>query len=281
MATDGGAQADLSGKVCLVTGATSGIGKETARGLAARGATVLVGGHDAAGAEAAAKEIGGAAEPAAADLSSLAEVRRLAADVQSRHDRLDVLVNNAGVFLSERRLTVDGYETIFATNFLSHFLLTNLLLDRLRASAPARVISLVTPQQGLKVDWDDLNAEKKFTGYKQNSTSKLALVLFTMELARRLQGTGVTANCVFPGFVNTGHKYPGALGIFYTVGKPFLKSPEKGAAGPIKLASAPELADVSGAFFMGTKQRKPAKPALDEADQRRMWETAEKMTAAG
>jgi NAD(P)-dependent dehydrogenase (short-subunit alcohol dehydrogenase family) len=275
-----GPQAELNGKVCLVTGATAGIGKEIARGLAARGATVLLVGRSRESAEAAAAEIGsGTVEPVAADLSSQAEVRRLAADVQARHDRLDVLVNDAAVFATERRMTADGVELMLATNFLAPFLLTTLLLDRLRASAPARVVSLVTPVYGVKIDWDDLNAEKRFRGSRQNAAAKLALVMFTFELARRLEGTGVTANCVFPGFVDTGHNYPGTIGLVYKLGKPFLKTVTEGAAGPIYLASSPEVDGVSGAFYSGTKRSKPAKGALDQASWRRAWEAGERLTA--
>jgi NAD(P)-dependent dehydrogenase (short-subunit alcohol dehydrogenase family) len=270
--------ADVSGKVCLVTGAASGIGKEIARGLAARGATVLVGGRDAASAEAAAAEIGGATEPAAADLSSQAEVRRLAADIRARHDKLDVLVNNAAYFGRERQLTADGHEMIVATNFLAPFLLTNLLLEPLRRSGSARVVSMVTPLQGLKVPWEDVNAEqRKFSGQRQNSISKLLLALFTFELARR-EAPAVSANAVFPGFVDTGHNFPGVLGLFYKVGKPFLKSPSEGAEGPLHVASSPEAEGVTGKFYWGPKQRAVAKPGRDEADWRRAWETGAAMT---
>jgi NAD(P)-dependent dehydrogenase (short-subunit alcohol dehydrogenase family) len=278
-----GSEGDLSGKVCLVTGATSGIGKETARGLAARGATVLVGGRDEHSAAGAAAEIGAAAgnrnvEPAPADLSSQAEVRKLAADVAGRHGRLDVLVNNAALMVPERRLTADGLELIFATNYLAPFLLTNLLTDVLRRSAPARVVSLVTPQYGSKIDWNDLQGARKFAMQRQNSASKLALAMFTFELARRLEGSGMTANCVFPGFVDTGHNFPGYLGLLYKYGKPFLKTPSRGAVGPLYLATSASVANISGAYFSGTKQRKPAPAARDKAAWSRLWDVSTALT---
>ena len=194
----------MRGKVCMVTGSTAGIGKATATGLAKLGAHVIVVGRDAKKGEAVVNEIkqaSGNAEVALliGDFSSQASVRQLAETTKATYSQLHVLVNNAFTFTAERTVTVDGNETIFAVNFLSAFLLTNLLLDLLKSSTPARIVNMAAPQTGAAIHFDDLQGEKSFSGFRQNSQAKLAMVLFTYELERKLKGTGVTANCLNPG----------------------------------------------------------------------------------
>ena len=199
----------MAGKTVLVTGGTGGIGKATAVGLAALGARVGITGRDPARAEAAAADIRAASgNPAvdafAADMSVQAEVRRLAAEVLDAYPRLDVLVNNVGGFWAHRHVTADGLERTFALNHLAPFLLTNLLLDRLNASAPARIVTVSSGAQAMgRIDFDDLQGERNYSGQRAYNQSKLANVMFTYELARRLEGTGVTATVLHPGVVRT------------------------------------------------------------------------------
>ena len=208
-------------KVCLITGATSGIGKATAMGLANMGASVVMVGRDRGRGEAALAEIKEKSANASvdlllADLSSQEEVRRLADEFKEAYPRLDVLINNAGVFRSERITTADGLEMTFAVNHLAYFLLTNLLLDVLKASAPSRIVNVSSgDHRNGTIDFDDLQGEKGYKGAKAYSQSKLANVLFTYELARRLEGTGVSANCLHPGAGSgptSGAGFPGSSG---------------------------------------------------------------------
>ncbi len=258
----------MSGKTCLVTGATSGIGQETAAALASLGATVIIVARDAARGAAAVAEIRRRVPPAqvealTADLSSLAQVRLLAGEVAARHDRLDVLVNNAGVISAGRQLTADGLETTFATNHLGPFLLTNLLRGLLERSAPARVVTVSSAahQQVRAVPWDDLaRGGQNGPPGQAYPLSKLLNVLFTFELARRLAGTGVTANCLHPGFVRTalGRSVTGAPGAVVRLVLRFRPGPATGARTSVYLASSPEVADVTGGYFVACGQPSPA-----------------------
>ena len=277
---------DMRGKVCLVTGSTSGIGKATATGLARMGARVVVVGRDPTRGAEAVREIKAASsnddiDLLLTDLSSQAAVRQLAEDVVATYPQLHVLVNNAFVFLADRRLTVDGLETIFAVNYLAPFLLTNLLLDLLKASVPSRIVNVAAPQLGAKIHFDDLQGEQKFNPHRQNLQAKLALVMFTYTLAKRLEGTGVTVNSLNPGLVNTrsgGGGYPGFTGVAYRVLKPVMKNAEQGAETPIYLASSAEVDGVTGKFWHDKKEAKSTKESHDEEEQRRLWDVSEELT---
>jgi NAD(P)-dependent dehydrogenase (short-subunit alcohol dehydrogenase family) len=276
----------VQGKICLVTGATSGIGRATALGLARQGAHVVIAGRDAARAQdaldAIRKETGNPqVESLLADFSSLAEVRGLAAEFRARHGRLDVLVNNAGAYFMERELTVDGFERTWAVNHLANFLLTLELLDLLETSAPARVVNVSSAMHaGKTLDLDNIQEEKSY-GMRGYGQSKLANVLFTYALARRLAGTGVTANCLHPGVVSTGLvKTAGhpATKVFLALLRPFLSSPEKGAATSIYLASSPAVEGVTGKYFVECKAVPSSPVSYDEALQERIWKLSLRQT---
>jgi NAD(P)-dependent dehydrogenase (short-subunit alcohol dehydrogenase family) len=267
----------LEGKTCIVTGANSGMGKETALALAGMKATVVMVCRNKDKGEAARREIADksgneSVDLLLSDLSSLAEVRTLAAEIRNRYAKLHVLVNNAGVFSLSGR-TVDGYETTFEVNYLAPFLLTNLVLELLKSSAPSRVVN-VSSVAHFRGHIDTAAIEKKDTptGWGAYSTSKLALVMFTYELARRLQGTGVTANCLHPGGVATNiWRVPPPLV------RPFLKSAKEGAETAIYLASAPEVEGVTGKYFEDKAEKKSADESYDEAKARLLWETTSKI----
>jgi NAD(P)-dependent dehydrogenase (short-subunit alcohol dehydrogenase family) len=277
---------ELTGRTCLVTGATHGIGRATAEALARLGATVLVHGRDSAAVGAVCRELARASGNAevtgvVADFASLASVRRLAAEMNARHARLDVLVNNAGTSVPQRRLTGDGFEWTFGVNHLAPFLLTTLLLDKLKTSAPARVVTVASMayRRGT-LELDDLNWERrKYGTLKAYSDSKLANVLFTRELARRLTGTGVTANCLHPGVVATNiFNQLGFLGRLFTVlAKPFMLTSEKGAKTSVYLASSAEVASVNGKFFDRCREVPLDPVACDEAGAQRLWERSEQL----
>jgi NAD(P)-dependent dehydrogenase (short-subunit alcohol dehydrogenase family) len=278
----------LEGKICLVTGANSGIGRAAALALAKRGVVVAMVGRHAGRLEAArdavVAESGGAADCWVADLSSQREVRALAHDVAARYGRLDVLVNNAGVMLQRRRVTADGLEMTFAVNHLAGFLLTNLLLDALQAAAPARVVNVASnaAEHGV-IDFDDLQGERGYTRRRAYNQSKLANVLFTCELARRLEGTGVTANCVHPGHVWTnlggmGRKVMLNLRRLLTPRKFAaldVRTPAEGADAVVYLAASPDVAGISGKYWVG---RQPAQGPCDVDAARRLWAVSEILT---
>ena len=284
-----GSTADLmAGRTVLVTGGTSGIGKATAAGLAAMGARVGITGRDPARTRAAALDVAAASghsavDPFPADVSSQAEVRRLAGAVLAAYPRLDVLVNNAGGFWATRRVTADGLEHTFAVNHLAPFLLTSLLLDRLKASAPARI---VTVSSGVHtsgtIDFDDLQGDHRYSGQRAYSQSKLANVMFTYELARRLDGTGVTATALHPGVVRTGFAAEDPspmLKVFLPLIRAFLKTPEQGAATSIYLASAPAAEGVTGEYFAGRKPKTSSPSSHDTAAAARLWQISLELTA--
>src|SRR5215210_591469 len=247
----------MGGKVVLITGGTSGIGKAAATALAAMGARVVITGSNPERGEAALAELQGdsrndSVDLMLADLSKQAEVRRLAEEFLQRHDRLDVLVNNAGVVQSKRTETTDGIETTLAINHLAPFLLTNLLLDRLKQSAPSRVITVSSEAQRWgNIDFDDIQSTRKYKGFPVYGMTKLANIMFTYELAERLKGSFVTANCLHPGPVSTnfGKNNGGPMALFFRAAKPFMRTPEQGADTLIWLASSSDVNGVSGEYF--------------------------------
>jgi len=275
----------MQGQVCVVTGATSGIGKAAAAALAQQGAEIIVVGRDPARAEATAAAIqaGGAPPPKVeiADLARLDQVRALAGRLNQNLDRIDVLINNAGLVLNERRLTPDGYEYVFAVNHLAPFLLTNLLRPKLTASAPARVITVSSDAHtAARLDLDDPNLEHGWSSWRSYSNSKLANILFTRELARRLDGTGVTANCLHPGVVRTGFGRDARplMRVGITIARPFMLSPERGADTIVYLASSPDVAAKTGGYYVKREPREPSAAARDDGLARGLWETSERLT---
>jgi len=274
----------MKGTVCVVTGATSGIGRAAATALAKLGATVVMVGRDRGRTEAAAAQIAAvsASPPRTeiADLASLEQVRGLAGRLAGL-ERIDVLINNAGLVLGERRLTPDGLEHVFALNHLAPFLLTNLLLPTLTASAPARVITVTSDaHSAARLDLHDPNLEHGWDSWRSYANSKLANILFTRELARRLDGTGVTANCAHPGVVRTGfgRESRPLLKLGITIARPFMLSPERGADTIVYLASSPEVAGQTGGYYVKRQRREPSAAARDDTAARELWELSERMT---
>jgi NAD(P)-dependent dehydrogenase (short-subunit alcohol dehydrogenase family) len=275
----------MAGKLCLTTGGSRGIGRVAAAELAAMGATVVIVARDAErGADTVAEiehKTGHSAGLLLADLSSLEEIRKVAREYRERYDRLDVLINNAGAVFSQRAVTVDGFERTFALNHLAYFLLTNLLLDLLRTDAPSRIVNVSsTAHQGAVLDFDDLQSERKYSGFRAYGRSKLANILFTHELARRLEGTEVTANCLHPGVVATGfNKNNGILmRLGMTIARPFLISPEKGAETIVYLASSPAVEGVTGEYFVNCTATSSSPASYDEEAARRLWEVSARLT---
>lgn len=278
----------LEGRTVLVTGATSGIGYFTAKKLAAMGAQVIVGARTQARGRMAVdrmrQELPGARiESLAADLSSSAEVRRFADEVEAGFPELDVLVNNAAGYYMRRTLSADGHEMTFALNHLNYFLLTSLLLDRLKRNSPARVVNVSSEShRGERIRFDDLGFEHGYRfGYGAYAHSKLANILFTYELDRRLNGAGVTVNALHPGVVRTGlptkHVWR-PLRIFIALGFMTGMSPEEGAQTSVMLAADPELEGVSGKYFSVGRMRRSSSRSYDEEAARRLWEVSGRMT---
>jgi NAD(P)-dependent dehydrogenase (short-subunit alcohol dehydrogenase family) len=265
----------------MITGSSSGIGKETAVALAGMGASVFMVCRDPAKGEAARKEVvsrSGASDERVtlmiADLASLDSVRQLAKDFLGKNQKLEVLINNAGLILGERSLTKDGFETTFEVNYLSHFLLSNLLLGAIKSAAPSRIIN-VSSEAHFRghIDFEDLQGEKRFGASKSYSQSKLAQVLFTHELAKRLAGTGVTVNSLHPGVVatNWGRHSVGAMSVGIRLASPFMTSPKKGAETSIYLASSPDVSGVTGKYFSKRREEKSSDESFDEAVALRLW----------
>lgn len=278
---------DMHDRNVLITGATSGIGRATAHALAGMGARILLVARNEAKGRATIDQIRSATgndrlDLLLADLSSQASIRRLATEVASRYDRLDVLVNNAGEYFGRRLATVDGLEMTFALNHLAYFLLTNLLLDLLKAGAPSRIVSLSSGAHRVgHINFDDLQGEKGNSGMRAYSQSKLANLLFTYELARRLEGTGVTANALQPGSVRTNFgrgEGSGWMGRVVRITAPFMRSPEKGAETVVWLASSPEVERVSGGFFGDRKQVRSSPESYDRDVAARLWKVSEGLT---
>lgn len=272
----------MGGRTVLVTGGTSGIGRATALGLAGLGAHIAITGRDRERTEDAAREIravgGGRVDVFVADLSSQSQVRRLADEVLRSLSRIDVLLNNVGGYWNTPHATADGLERTFAVNHLAPFLLTNLLLDRLKQNARARVVTVSSHAHATgRINFDDLQGERSYSGARAYDQSKLANVLFTYELARRLPTSDVTANALHPGVVNTsfGAEDPGGVQrLLVPFMRPFMKAPAQGAATSIHLASAPDLDQVTGCYFANGKLKRSSERSYDEAAAARLWEVS-------
>lgn len=268
-------------KITLITGATNGIGKAAALAIARQGDHVVIAGRNPQKTEATAAELRLASgNPAVdflvADLTSLAEVRRLAAEFTARYDRLHALVNNAGAFFMRREENDDRLEKTFALNHLSYFLLTNLLLDTLKASAPARVVNVASAaESSARVDWDDLQLTRKYRSFNAYALSKRFNLYFTYELARRLDGTGVTANALHPGSVATGI-WANPFGRFSGLAEPLTKlvmrSPEQGAETVVYLATSPEVEGMTGKYFIDRQERYSSRASQNPEAARRAWQ---------
>ncbi len=281
----------MQGRVCLVTGASNGIGKAAALDLAGMGASLVLLCRDRGRGEAAMAEISERSGNRdvtllVADLSSQRQIRAAAASFLESGRPLHVLLNNAGAIHAERTLTGDGIETTFAVNHLGYFLLTRLLLDRLRDSGRARIVNVASAlhRRGYgdgRIAFDDLNGERQYGAWRAYGQSKLANILFTRELARRLDGAGVTANALHPGVVATGfgrNNRTGWMPYFQALYRPFSRRAGQGADTPVWLATAPQLDGVTGRYFQDRRERQPAPQALNDADALRLWEVSEKMT---
>ena len=277
----------MKGKTCLVTGATSGIGLVAAEELARRGAALILVGRDPRRGAAALKRIKSRV-PAAqvalriADLSRFGEIRRLAAELLATAGRIDVLVNNAGAFFDRHALTEDGVERTFALNHMGYFLLTDLLLARLREAAPSRIVNVASEaHRGATLDFSDLAGRNGAKGWPAYRRSKLANILFTAELARRLEGSGVTANCLHPGFVATRFGDAGnslATRAFIGLAKRVMAiTPEEGGRTIVHLAGDPAVAGISGRYFIKSRAAQPSPAAQDAAAARRLWEESARL----
>lgn len=276
----------MVGKICIVTGANSGIGKVTALELARKGAQVVMICRSRSKGEQAQAEIKAQTgnehvDLLLADFASLSSVRRVAGEFKARYDRLDMLVNNAGLYVGERLASADGYEMTFAVNHLAPFLLTNLLLDLLKTSAPARVVTVASgAHMAGHIRFDALAADNSgYNGFRAYADSKLANVLFSFELDRRLMGTGVTSNSLHPGTVasNFAQDDGGFFGLMFRLGRLFYLSPEQGAKTSIYLASSPEVEGISGKYFVNCKPSISSSEARNPEVQRRLWEVSEHM----
>jgi retinol dehydrogenase-12 len=288
----------MTGKVVLITGANSGIGKEAAIDLARMGATVVItarselrGGKALAEVRRRSRQPDDRVKLLPLDLAKFRSIRACAEAFLDTYDRLDVLVNNAGGIISDRRLTEEGFEMMFGVNHLGHFLLTQLLLDRILASSPARIVNVSSIAHRLAGDmtWSDLQHERMFNGTVVYNESKLANVLFTRELARRLEGTGVAVNCLHPGAVRSGfgnaEDTNGVERLVVSLGKPFMISPHRGAQPIVRLAAYPQFADVTGGYFVGgyltrCSQHKPSSIGSDPAAAKRLWDVSEELVAS-
>lgn len=279
-------EANMQGKICLVTGSNSGIGKVTARELASMGATVVMVCRNQAKGESAQAEIKAASgndqvDLLLADLNSLTDVRRVVGEFKQKYSQLHVLIHNAGGVNMARTVTPDGLEATFVANYLAPFLLTEQLLDILKATAPARIINVSSMAHlNGKIDFVDLQGEKKYGSWKAYSQAKLALILFTYELAEQLQGTGVTVNALHPGVIAS--NFDQGLDSFMRFGwklmTPFLASVERGARTTLYLAASPEVAGVSGKYFANRKERKSSSLSYNQSLRKRLWQISQDLT---
>jgi retinol dehydrogenase-14 len=276
----------MGGKVILITGGTSGIGKAAATALAGMGANVVITGRNEERGRRALQEIreesgNDGVELMLADLAVQSEVRRLAEEFREHHDRLDVLINNAGLVLSERTETPDGIEMQLAINHLAPFLLTNLLLDLLKKSAPSRIVTVSSDAHRWgSMDLDDLQSRKRYRAFPVYGRTKLANIMFTHELAERLEGTGVTANCLHPGSVNTNFAVSSRspFTLLFRAFKPFMRSPEQGADTLIYLAASPEVEGMTGKYLVDRKVKAASDAAYDETTRKELWEASEELS---
>jgi NAD(P)-dependent dehydrogenase (short-subunit alcohol dehydrogenase family) len=274
----------MAGRTCVVTGGSTGIGRATALALADSGARVVLVCRNRERGESAVAHIrqatGSEADLHLADLSAQASVRRLARDLLARYPRIDVLVNNAGVFRRVSALSEEGFDSTFATNHLGPFLLTNLLLERMLESAPSRIVNLTSDlHRRAEIDPEQPEGSGRYSAMAAYNRSKLANLLFTRELARRIEGRGVDVNAVHPGAVATriAQQDGGLAAIFFRLARPFLLRPEQGADSVVWLASSSEAAGVTGRYFIKRREVEPSETALDETLARRLWETSEKL----
>lgn len=275
----------MQGKTVVVTGATSGIGEVAADRLAEKGARIVFVARDPARGDRTLKHLNAIAPHAAhaahyADLSRLSETKRVAGEIAAAEPKIDVLVNNAGALFNTREVTEDALEKTFALNHMSYFVVTNILLDRLKAAQGARIVSTASDaHKGAKLDFSDLQSERGYSGFAVYGRSKLMNILFTRELARRLSGTGVMANCLHPGFVATrfGDRSGGILSFGVKLAKNFAISPEEGARTIVHLASSPDAEGVSGQYFYKSKPATPTKEAQNDADAARLWDISAKI----
>jgi NAD(P)-dependent dehydrogenase (short-subunit alcohol dehydrogenase family) len=275
----------MQGRVVVITGATSGIGLVAAQRLAAMGARIVMVAREKRRAEAALaslpKSSGGAAHTVHyADLSRLSEMKRVAEEIAAAEPKIDVLMNNAGALFGSRIVTADGLEMTFALNHMSYFVVTEGLRERLVSTRGARVVNTASDaHEGAKLDFSNLQSANGYRGFKVYGRSKLCNILFTRELARRLQGTGVTANSLHPGFVNTrfGDESGGMLSVGVRVAKKFAISVEKGAETMVYLASSAEVANVNGAYFYKCKVATPSREAQDDQAAARLWSESERL----
>ncbi|MHA2035813.1 MAG: SDR family oxidoreductase [Promethearchaeota archaeon] len=274
----------MKDKICIITGANSGIGKATALGLAKMNATIVMLCRNRETGEIAQKEIISESgnknvDLLLCDLSSQEEIRRFVEEFKQKYQNLHVLINNAGVMASKRRLCVDGFEMNFAVNHFGPFLLTNLLLDVLKKSSPSRIVNVSSAAHRMaKLDFDDLQCEnKKHRLFRVYGASKLAFMLFSYELSRRLEGTGVTVNTVHPGMINTNlGREMSKFGRGF--GKLVFKNPEKGAETSIYLASSPEVEGITGKYYIKKQQKESSKESYNEDDAKKLWEISTKLT---
>ncbi len=275
----------MKGKTCVVTGGNTGIGKATVEGLARQGATVVVACRDVGKGRAAAEDIrsrvpGADLQVMQLDLASLESTRAFATVFSKAHPRLDVLVENAGVSTGKRQVTADGFEMDFGVNHLGHFLLAELLLPRLKASAPSRVVVVSSSvHKSAKLDFDDLQGEREWSAIGFYGRSKLANMLFVHALAKRLEGTGVVVNALHPGVIASelARDFPAP---FRLMARLFFKSPASGARTSLYLATAPDAAKVSGKYFVDSKVATPGPHAFDDAMAERLWAVSERMVAS-
>lgn len=271
----------MKGKICVITGATSGIGLVAAERLGAMGARLVLVGRDRARGEAALARLKVRAPGVSvrfhyADLSRLSEMNRLADEIAAQEPRIDVLINNAGAVFQQRGVTEDGMERTFALNHMAYFVLSNRLKDRLVAATPARIVNVASDaHRGNTLDFSDLQATHRYRSFTAYGRSKLANILFTRELARRLTGAGVTANCLHPGFVASrfGDNNSGLFRFALDIGKKFFAvPPEKGAETIVYLASSPEVASITGGYFAKSRPATPTAAAQDDVAARRLWD---------
>jgi NAD(P)-dependent dehydrogenase (short-subunit alcohol dehydrogenase family) len=278
----------MKGKTIVATGATSGIGEVAVLALAEQGARIVFIARDEARAQATMRKLQAKAPGLdhrmhLADLSSMAETRKVGVAIAASEPRIDVLINNAGALFSHRRVTSEGVELTFALNHMAYFVLTEALRETLIASAPARIVSTSsTAHQGASLDFDDLQSARNYSGFKTYGRSKLANILFTRELARRLAGNRVTANCLHPGVVATrfGEASGGIAGLLIPFARPFFISPEKGADTIVFLASSPEVANTTGAYVVKRKVVELSAAARDDAGAKRLWEMSQALAGA-
>lgn len=278
-------RAMVQGKTVVITGATSGIGTETARALADAGARVVMINRNPQKAEAVADDLRrtatGEIDLVRGDMSSFASIREAANEVLERYPRIDVLISNAGVFRARRHETTDGFEEVFGVNHLAPFLLTNLLLERLRASAPSRIVVVASEaHRGAVLDFDDLLLQRRYGAWRAYSRSKLSNIMFTYALSRRLDGSGVIANCLHPGFVATrlgsGNKIP--IRPVYILLRPFTISPKKGSETSVYLATSPEVEGISGKYFDKKRESRSSRVSLEEEPQELLWKMSADLT---